>query len=296
MSRILCYIFDMFLRPDLEWLFEAAPADWQPQMGSARSDKRALWWFPGRTEGPMNPGAFWGCSQVAFPPGVRLAAGPCLVAWLGVDVDLPEPLGIAALESLKALRCSIRRSAGGAGLHLIWRLSQSVSCDWSVSGAVVKALVAPWAARVARVLPVCSADRRMFWLWGGQQVWLHQTDDTVEPERIAVPPARPVSAVFEASSLEDCSPGIEAWLARLIEAGALRGSVGWKNRIHVGSARRVLEAWGETVLGKSGRRTAREWHVNGHLDVRPNRLRLWSYGDGRIVWAFSDIDSWLMHF
>jgi len=278
-----------------DWLFECKPQNWLPQTGGATVTKKAVWWRPGKRIHKIVPTPLTGCTQLAFPPETQIAEGQCAVCWLGIDVDLDNPLTLGQLYHLQDLDCSIRSSSGGTGVHLIWRLAEPVLCNYSQSNQIVKQLLKRPREQVEEIVPVCSADRRMFWLEGGKNLWLHNTDAQIDRVQI-------YAAMTEGQELRPepvvepmaLIPAIHAWIDRMVADKVLRGTVGKHNRIHLGTIVPWLRSQGETVNTKSG--LSSEWHVNGHLDVYPDRLTLYSYADSRIIWSWTDADAILTWF
>ena len=275
-----------------DWLFECKPTNWQPQLGGATATKKAVWWRPGKKVHTIRPTPLTGCTQLAFPPETQIADGHCAVCWLGIDVDLDAPPTLDQLYRLQDLHCSIRSSSGGVGVHLIWRLSKPVLCNYSQSNKLVKTLLKPFREQVEQIVPVCSADRRMFWLDGGKNMWLHNTDATVEPN-IDLPAIREETGIATMIEMQ-MSQHVAEWLSRMVSDKVLRGLVCKHNRIHLGTIVPWLRSQGEIVNTVSG--LSSEWHVNGHLDVYPDRLALYSYADSRIIWSWTDADSILANF
>ena len=275
-----------------DWLFECKPQNWIPQTGGATVTKKAVWWRPGKKIHTIRPTPLTGCTQLAFPPETQIAEGHCAVCWLGIDVDLDEPLTLDQLYRLQDLHCSIRTSSGGTGVHLIWRLAEPTLCNYSQSNQLVKQLLQPFREQVEEFLPVCSADRRMFWLEGGKNMWLYQTDKQLSTPWNAIPAHPPIIEAYVADL--PIQPSVQQWVDGMVQDKVLRGAVGKHNRIHLGTIVPWLRSQGEIVNTVSG--LSPEWHVNGHLDIYPDRLALYSYADSRIIWSWTDADSILANF
>ena len=275
-----------------DWLFECKPSGWIPQTGGATITKKAVWWRPGKKIHTIRPTPLTGCTQLAFPPETEIADGHCAVCWLGIDVDLDEPLTLDQLYRLQDLHCSIRTSSGGTGVHLIWRLAEPTLCNYSQSNQLVKQLLQPFREQVEEFLPVCSADRRMFWLEGGKNMWLYQTDKQLSTPWNAIPAHPPIIEAYVADL--PIQPSVQQWVDGMVQDKVLRGAVGKHNRIHLGTIVPWLRSQGEIVNTVSG--LSPEWHVNGHLDIYPDRLALYSYADSRIIWSWTDADSILANF
>lgn len=282
------------IKKDLGWLFDAA-GGWVAQVGAARMDKRALFWVPGKKKAACSEQpTFWGCTQLAFPVGTDFAVGPCRICWLGIDVDLDSALTHEQTLGLVRLGCSIRTSSGGNGVHLIWRLNRPVEVDYEASGRAVKGMLAERREQVARIVPVCSADRRMFWLWGGKNRWLHQTQERIEPSehwQISGGRAGPDSAEIGEFVM---GAGVRQWVEKMVADRVLSGTVGPSNRVHLGTVVPWLRSMGQIIATKSG--LSASWHVNGHLDISENRLALYSYADSGFIWTWSDTDAILNGF
>lgn len=294
----------------VEWLFEAADEGFYAQLGFAREDKRAILWLPGRkpatqsrAERAAGQCSLVGCTQLAYPAPFLAMDAPenreCEVCWVGIDVDGDDN---AMLLSDLILRlgeacptASLRLSCGGEGVHVLFRLARPVRCSPASANRIVKQITAgPVAAIEALGVKVCKADRRIFWLWGGKNEWVRQTEAKIDAHlaifqsQLAAPPPPPVAP---AGGFE---PGVAAWVARFQQAGVLPAQVAPHNLIYVGSAVDVLKAHNQKVVTKS--RCSGNGQVNGYIDVSRDRISLWTFCDGHQCWSFVEVDSVISDF
>lgn len=293
------------VKNDLQFLFPHLPANWVPQTGGADATKRAVWWYPGRRNHTPLPTAFYGCTQLSFPdPEPVTPVTPCMIHWLGIDIDLDEPLPASTLAQLTVipdlhdpasfLPLSVRRSSGGIGLHLILRLVDPIPTVYQSSQAIIKALLAPVVKQIEELgVKVCSADRRMFWLWGGKNEWLVKQTRFWFPKVTGghlpvTSPQLPVSS--EKLDESNFPSALVPFLSRAIAAGVFRAPVKHSNLIHVGTFIRFLQV--EGIKPPPTRSTCSpEWHVNGFLDIQGTQVTLYSFADSKVIWSFEPVDS-----
>jgi hypothetical protein len=277
----------------IEWLFKKAGGDWKPQLGWADETKRALLWLPGNKAAPgveriqqvIQESAYSGCTQCAFQSWTRVQIGQrCLVCWVGIDVD-EEPIDDDKLVAyLRSFHASLRSSRSGFGRHILVRLDTPVECAYEHAGSVVRTLAEPIAESVRESgHKVCKADRRMFWLTGGEQQWLFRDEqfwDNPELIDLGSPVDAPPVPVGPVGS------GVESWLRLFRERGLVRRDCGVHNAVYVGDFVATLRSAGQTVHTRSTCRG--NGQVNGYLDVRPGYIGLWSYADGHVIWCYQD--------
>lgn len=273
----------------VEWLFERAPADWFAQTGYAGGDKKGFAWFPGRhpqcatIAGAQARGTFGGCTQLAFQfpgtnPWLFTDTTPCYVTWVGIDVDEPG----TTLPPMPGW--SVRTSRSGNGFHLIQRLATPALTTAGSAGVVVKAIAGAGADRLREFgVPVCKADRRMFWMVGGRNAWISRTDEFVDA------PIPDLQVALRAprclSGPAPVGPSVNKWCGRLREGG-FPGFVG-NHRIYIGSLVPWLRSQGLRVETKSRMRGNGE--PNGYLEITNDRISLWSFADGHTIWEWNEL-------
>lgn len=284
----------------VEWLFATRPLGSVPQLGVADESKRALIWLPGKAAKPAgttirsDAAKYLGSTQLSFENHHdAMDVQRSWVCWAGVDIDGADNPSFKThrlielvCEATTDLAVSVRLSCGGRGVHVIQRLAYSVAIPAyparGMKSSVLKSLNRPAVERVeAAGIHVCKSDCRMFWLWGGANAWVMQTD-VLTNARDAV--AEHVQAV------EACGGEVRPAL----DGGAVDPFVGeWLRRlnvrpgpVYVGDVIARLRALGETVNTRSP--MSGNGQVNGYIDVRPGEVGLWSYADGRTIWRIVD--------
>ena len=181
----------------VDWLFQDLDDGWCAQTGGARKNKIGLFWLPGRAkqtaaqiQSRLPQCALFGCTQAAYPHPFHPAHDQDgKICWLGLDVDqqeIPQPELIERIADLIP-QASIRTSTGGQGLHVILRLADCLTAHNSILGELVRLGAAPYKQILEQAgIKVCKADKRMFWLVGGFNQWIKQTDATIEVETVKV--------------------------------------------------------------------------------------------------------------
>lgn len=300
-----------------KWLFERSGEEWAAQWGLAGANKRATRWCPGNlhmVEPPsvaeIRRATYAGCTPLAFKDSLRpQGLQHALVCWVGLDLDADPtaPIDLAALVAALPPSAALRRSAGGFGVHVILRLAEPEGpMPLEMANKRVRQITAPLveALRVAQI-PVCSSDRRLFWLVGGQQAWIRQPSTFYDPAVSAPVPldatVEPVVTPAGVPSLLAAVPGggdirgavteqVAAWLALLVEEKVLREPVAAHNLVYVGDVVRVLrDRCGEKIETASP--CSGNGEANGYVDVDRFGVSLWTYADKRAVWRFEDVEA-----
>lgn len=273
----------------IDWLFEGTEK--RPQLGFAGRDKRAWCWLPGKKNAipetvsrAMDNAPLKGCSQVAYEDWWKPMDGQrCDIHWVGLDIDAddnPDGIDLKAIYLTKP--SMIRTSVSGKGYHVIYRLNQPVSCTHETANKVIKAITAPLVAALPTI-HVCKADKRMFWLAGGENSRMYQSENrispsvTVETMAAATPPQ-----VIEF----EVTHAIKNWLDRL-GIVSIRKSI----PIYVGDMVKLLRSFGEKVETKSSCRG--NGQLNGYIDLTPVSISLYAYADGHTIWNFTDVEALL---
>lgn len=276
----------------IDWLFEKKPHGWIPQRGVARGDKKCLKWYPGAE--PSTPDlpdhVFLGYTQAAFPTDkLPMREQVCAVCWVGLDIDLDLPPTFLQVEKLKEVfpEASLRISAGGCGLHVIWRLQEPPILPYAAARSFVKTVAGAKAKDCP--LPVCSSDFRLFYLTGGSNRWIHQTDRFLENATpVVVADLSPKKVEVEGNVPEH--PLIQ-WIN---QNSPIHVTSTGHYRVHVGTLVKALRELGEEVDTASPGQNG--WHTNGFLDVSPNEITLFSFADHRVIWSWQNTLSWLEGF
>jgi len=274
----------------VNWLFERATL--HPQLGFAGKDKRAWCWIPGTK--PMNhetvtraikSAPLRGCTQLAYGEVYKpMATQQCEICWVGLDIDAEDNPGLPLAELSHGWFASmVRTSCSGKGLHVIYRLDNPVPCTSETAGRLVKAIAAPFKAEIeATGIHVCKADKRMFWLHGGENEIISRDDDLVFLPSFAFSPSQfPMPRIL--SQDVPLSPTIRGWCEKLGLATNKKHSP-----VYVGDVVESLRSLGERVDTKSQCRG--NGHVNGYIDLDQFSISLWSYADGHTIWAFEDVE------
>jgi len=270
----------------IDWLFEKASL--RPQLGFAGRDKRAWCWLPGA--GKFRPetavraiekAPLRGCTQLAYANIFAPMAGQrCEICWVGLDIDA-EDNPATDLTSLDYPGASmVRTSCSGRGVHVIYRLAEPILCTHETANRIVKSITAPLVEALGSV-KVCKADRRMFWMVGGANTILKQTD-----ERLTVSTAPVIQSNTPTNEpLMDVSPLIREW------AGKLGVSIRKSTPCYVGDIIKRLADAGEIVQTRSSMRG--NGQINGYIDITPTSIALWSYADGHVIWNLTDVEAFL---
>jgi len=284
----------------IEWLNEKAPEGFKPQMVLANENKKALIWLPGnkfvdanRLESCLLRAKYLGCTQLVFRSWLESQVGKeCYITHVAIDID-ELPISDSALISLPG--ASVRSSCGGAGRHVFFRLASPIFCpDKPTAARIIKQITAPLVGLIESMgMKVCKADCRAFYVSGGKNAWIHQTDTFYSPE-IAVGGADTPTLGEPRVAADRClldgdvpfEPEIRQWLQRFLVAGVLK-TVRGRNPIYVGAAVECLRAEGERVETKSP--CSGNGQVNGYIDVGSAWIQVWSYADGHAIWRFSAI-------
>jgi hypothetical protein len=268
----------------IDWLFEQTKL--RPQLGFAGRDKRAWCWLPGAK--PMNhptvvraieSAPLRGCTQLAYANSFEPMAGQrCEIAWVGLDIDAEDNPGTDLTTIDYPGASMVRTSCSGKGVHVLYRLAEPILCTHETANRMIKQITAPLVEALGSV-KVCKADRRMFWLIGGENRIISQTDGLLAANFIPIlqsniPIAEPLMAV---------TPLVAEW------AGKLGVQIRKSTPVYVGDIITRLGEMGEIVHTKSSMRG--NGQVNGYLDITPTSIALWSYADGHVIWNLTDVEA-----
>lgn len=270
----------------IDWLFDRATL--RPQLGFAGKDKRAWLWLPGakpiqyeKVTRAIESAPLRGCSQVAYANIFEPMAGQrCEIAWVGLDIDAEDnpAIDLTALEYPGA--SMVRTSCSGQGIHLIYRLEQPILCTHETANRIIKQITAPLVEALGTI-KVCKADKRMFWLFGGENRILAQSDERLAVNLIPIAPGNMPST----EPLIAVTPLIAEW------AGKLGVQVRKSTPVYIGDIIKRLAEMGEVVHTKSSMRG--NGQVNGYIDITPTSISLWSYADGHVIWNLTDVEALL---
>lgn len=284
----------------IEWLFATRPIGSVPQLGVADGSKRALIWLPGKSAKPAGvtvrseDAKYLGCTQLAFESHHEaMDSQRSWVCSAMIDIDGADNPSLKThrlielvCEATAGMPVSVRLSCGGRGLHVIQRVAYPVAIpaypSRGTKSSVLKAINRPAVAAIeAAGVHVCKSDCRMFWLHGGANTWVLQTDELLNAnEAVKLSTAETERAGGEIPVRLDggaVDPFVADWLARL---GVRPGPV------YIGSVVERLRGLGETVNTRSP--MSGNGEINGYIDVRPGEVGLWSYADGRTIWRAVD--------
>lgn len=274
----------------ISWLFEKAHM--KPQLGFAGLDKRAWAWLPSRSmpnyptlTRAMQSAPIKGATQLAYEDWFKPMAGQrCEICWVGLDIDA-EDNPATDLTAINWPECSmVRTSCSGAGIHLIYRLAEPVSCTHETAGRIVKVITAPLVDALGTIR-VCKADRRMFWLVGAKNQVLRQSDYLLTPPTIE--PVVGATAGAGRGELVQPTPLIADWCGKL-GISEFRKST----PVYVGHVVELLRTLGETVKTQSQCRG--NGQLNGFIDLTPTSISLFAYADGHTIWNFTDVEAILL--
>jgi hypothetical protein len=278
----------------IDFLFGRA-SEYKPQLGFAGRDKVGRLWLPGKQAADMSRVAtdmalpLAGCTQLAFEDWFKPAdSQACVVCWVGLDIDSDD-------NEVNLIRWAedfvtrnpvsmIRTSCGGTGLHMIWVLETPIKTSNVGAGQIVKNIAANY-KRLAEAdgIHVCQANRRMFWLFGGQNQTIYESDFVLSlTDIVDVAANRPTT-----NCLPELSPKIREYVDKLHNGRVFKGCIGKSNPIYIGDAVRTLREMGERVETRS--KMSGNGQVNGYIDIEGHRLSLWSYADGHVIWSYTDV-------
>ncbi|HNW09817.1 MAG TPA: hypothetical protein PKI71_00490, partial [Candidatus Rifleibacterium sp.] len=261
----------------VDWLFDRATL--RPQLGFAGKDKRAWLWLPG-AKAPqhgkivrvMESAPLKGCTQLAYANIFAPTTGQwCEIAWVGLDIDAEDnpATDLTALDYPGA--SMVRTSCSGQGIHLIYRLEEPILCTHETANRIIKTITTPLVENLGTI-KVCKADRRMFWLCGGKNEILAQSDERLVVNLIPIAPEN----MPEKEPLIGVTPLIAEWCEKL--GVQIRKST----PVYIGDIIKRLAELGEVVRTRSGMRG--NGQTNGYIDVTATSISLWSYADGHVIW------------
>ena len=270
----------------VDWLFDKASL--RPQLGFAGRDKRAWCWLPGA--GKFRPetavraiekAPLRGCTQLAYADLFKPMAGQrCEICFVALDIDAEDnpATDLTAMDYPHA--SMVRTSCSGRGVHVIYRLAEPILCTHETANRIVKSITAPLVEALGSI-KVCKADRRMFWMVGGANTILKQTDELL---------AVSTTPILQSNTptnepLMDVSPLIREW------AGKLGVSIRKSTPCYVGDIIKRLADAGEIVRTSSSMRG--NGQINGYIDITPTSIALWSYADGHVIWNLTDVEAFL---
>lgn len=284
----------------LKFLFRNAPEGSKPQLGWADRTKVGKLWLPGK--GAAKPGEitrfmqlpYRGCTQLVFENWWNAAGSQtCWVCWVGLDIDSDDNPEINLVKWAKKFVAAnptsmVRLSCGGSGLHMIWVLKEPIQTNNHGAGMIVKNIAAKY-KRLAEAdgIHVCQANRRMFWLDGGKNQTIYESDFMLELEEVITESME----VSRSNELMDISPSIQRYIDQLAERRVFRSQIGKSNPVYVGDAVAALRDIGERVDTVS--RMRGNGQVNGYIDIEGHRISLWSYADGHVIWNYDDVGAML---
>jgi hypothetical protein len=273
----------------IDWLFEKTSL--KPQLGFAGADKRAWLWLPGKglpkhetVTRAMKNAPLKGCTQLAYEDWFKPMAGQrCEICWVGLDIDAEDNPGVD-LTAIDYSASMVRTSCSGKGIHAIYRLAEPIACTHETANQIIKHITAPLVKQLS--VQVCKADRRMFWMCGGENRIVGCSDQLLE---VNIGELALWSAVQEIQK-----PQVELVVTPLIQDWLTKLGVAYPRKsipIYIGSVVECLRGLGEKVETKSA--CSGNGQVNGYLDITPTSIRLWSYADGFAIWNFTDVEALL---
>ena len=285
------------------FLFEGCPEGMTPQIGVAGATKKALMWWPGKEAKTVGQRPdprkikFYGCTNKAYPDPVgAMADQPCSIFWAGIDIDGDDNphLSFQSLVEVVAQVIgpdgSIRTSCGGRGLHVFLRLATPIPVvanpQQGAISRLTKKISRPWVEKLTEAgVHVCKCDSRMFWVYGGQNLWVYRSSERLTEQLVNLLVASPdIHLDAHAPEVESLELGdfVTDWLGKL--------GVRAPGPVYVGAIVERLRAEGQTVRTKS--RCSGNGEVNGYIDAGQGWIQLWSYADGHAIWRDQDY-SWL---
>ena len=268
----------------IDWLFDKATL--RPQLGFAGKDKRAWLWLPGakpiqyeKVTRAIESAPLKGCSQLAYASIFEPMAGQrCEIAWVGLDIDAEDNPATDLTALTYPGASMVRTSCSGQGIHLIYRLEQPILCTHETANRIIKQITAPLVEALGTI-KVCKADKRLFWLFGGNNRILAQSDERLAVNLIPIAPGNMPST----EPLIAVTPLIAEW------AGKLGVQIRKSTPIYVGDIIKRLAELGEVVRTRSGMRG--NGQTNGYIDVTATSISLWSYADGHVIWNLTDVEA-----
>lgn len=275
----------------IEYLFQKTKL--RPQLGFAGTDKRAWLWLPG-AEAPahekitrvMADAPIRGCTQLAYTDWMApMAEQPCEICWVGLDIDAEDNPNVNLTRYNFSDEVSrVQASCSGKGVHLLYVLDKPIPCTHHTANRIVKAVTAPLVARYSD-LHVCKADRRMFWLHGGENFLISQNPKYFLTPNIQLDKLDddPVVALSDAVNP---TPMIRSWAEKL-GLKVLKRST----QIYVGDVVSLLRGLGETVHTRSLMRG--NGQLNGYIDLTETSISLFAYADGHTIWSYTDVEALL---
>jgi len=282
----------------LSKIFRNSPAGYKPQIGFAGKDKVGKLWLPGKKRADSSKITrdmnlpICGCTQLSFKDWFAPAGEQdCYVCWVGLDIDADDNPGISLVQWADKFvqvhpTSMVRLSCGGSGLHMIWILAEPIKTTNAGAGRIIKNIAQIYKSLAeADGIHVCQANRRMFWLSGGKNQTIYESDFVLKLENIV---SSVVSEEPKASIALDITPGIQKYVNLLTEKKVFRSQISQSNKVYVGDAVSALRELGETVKTKS--RMRGNGHINGYIDIKHNSISLWSYADGHVIWAYTDLE------
>lgn len=268
----------------VDWLFDRATL--RPQLGFAGKDKRAWLWLPGakapqhgKIVRAMESAPLKGCTQLAYANIFAPTTGQrCEIAWVGLDIDAEDNPATDLTTLTYPGASMVRTSCSGQGIHLIYRLEEPILCTHETANRIIKTITAPLVENLGTI-KVCKADRRMFWLCGGKNEILAQSDERLVVNLIPIAPEN----MPEKEPLIGVTPLIAEWCEKL--GVQIRKST----PVYIGDIIKRLAELGEVVRTRSGMRG--NGQTNGYIDVTPTSISLWSYADGHVIWNLTDVEA-----
>jgi len=270
----------------VDWLFDRTTL--RPQLGFAGKDKRAWCWLPGAKKfrpetavRAIEKAPLRGCTQLAYENLFEPMTGQrCEIAWVGLDIDAEDNPATDLTALAYPGASMVRTSCSGQGIHLIYRLEQPILCTHETANRIIKTITAPLVENLGTI-KVCKADRRMFWLCGGKNEILAQSDERLVVNLIPIAPEN----MPEKEPLIGVTPLIAEWCEKL--GVQIRKST----PVYIGDIIKRLAELGEVVRTRSGMRG--NGQTNGYIDVTPTSISLWSYADGHVIWNLTDVEALL---
>ena len=268
----------------IDWLFEKT--NLKPQLGFSGRDKRGWLWLPGKSmpkhetiARAMSKAPLKGCSGCAYEDWFKPMAGQrCEICWVGLDIDAEDNPGVD-LTAIDYHASMVRTSCSGKGVHVIHKLAEPVTCTHETANRIVKTITAPLVK--ALDVKVCKADKRMFWMIGGENRIVSQSDWVLRPD-IDMPVLQSITA--PPTTDFQVTPLIQEWLVKLNISGVRKSTP-----IYIAEVVDLLRGLGEKVETRSSCRG--NGQINGYLDVTPTSISLWTFADGFAIWSFTDVEA-----
>lgn len=280
------------MKPLLDFLYPVTKAGYAcPQFCLASLDKKCLAWYPGKKASKpisLDNKLIGLTGRVYQTYDIPHDRQPFLLSWLAIDLDdLTDKKGWLdfIIEATKG-QASVRTSQSGKGVHIIFRCNPVLFPVGYKVAPFIKGNLEYFVSRLQEGDPeffsVCRYDGQMFYLHGGKNEWLYQSQEFITLRSIKSKPS------FHINNIEKEENGLPPLNNKGIKfLGILKERLPSfrlcpEQGVYIKELYQALKG-SEFEFKTCSPMLSEQWHVNGNLKIKGFDLELYASADNRVI-------------